>query len=82
MYFCVFKRSTSTKISQPAAGRTSGSLKTPDDSSRIPQQPITTSLPRSSLPINRLSTEQMGGPVRVLEKERVEKKRTKQTREI
>lgn len=49
----VFERST--KLCQPAAGQTSGSVKTPDDSSRIPQRPITASLPGCSLPIRKLA---------------------------
>lgn len=52
---CVSKRSAGSELCQPAAGRTSGSVKTPDDCSRIPQRPITASLPGCRLPIRKLA---------------------------
>lgn len=50
---CVSKRTSSSELSLPAATRTSGSAKAPDDSSRTPQQPIAASVPGSSLPIRK-----------------------------
>ncbi|KAM7366564.1 hypothetical protein PAMP_015997 [Pampus punctatissimus] len=38
-----------------SGGQTSGSVKTPDDCSRIPPQPITAPLPGCSLPITTLA---------------------------
>lgn len=54
------------KLSQPAAGQTSGSVKTPDDSSRISQQPIAAPLPGRCPPITTLGQSRRAVRLRVL----------------